>query len=207
MLILLNYVLLGLSLAAPIGPINAAQLDKGMKSGFWHSWLLGLGATTADLLYMALVYIGIVQIIDMPFIKVFLYAFGAFVLIYTGIEGLLSIKKNAAAAVRKSEPKWKCFFSGFFLSLTNPLTILFWLGIYGSVLANTAASSSKAELYLYSAAIFAGILSWDFSMALLSSTFRRYTKGRLLIVTSLLSGITLLLFGAYFAVQAFLLLF
>ena len=26
---------LGLSLAAPIGPINAAQLDKGIKSGFW----------------------------------------------------------------------------------------------------------------------------------------------------------------------------
>lgn len=34
MSIFLSYVFLGLSLAAPIGPINAAQLDKGIKMGF-----------------------------------------------------------------------------------------------------------------------------------------------------------------------------
>ncbi|MFY4775625.1 LysE family transporter [Metabacillus sp. RGM 3146] len=207
MLTLLNYVLLGISLAAPIGPINAAQLDKGMKNGFWHSWLIGLGATTADLVYMVLVYIGIVQFIDLPLIKIFLYSFGAFVLIYSGIEGLLSMKKAISSLNRKSEPKWKCYFSGFLMSLTNPLTILFWIGIYGSVLANMAGSAGTVELYIISAAIFAGILAWDFSMAILSSVFRRYTNGKFLKLTSLISGLTLIGFGLYFACKACALLF
>ena len=39
--IFLSYVFLGLSLSAPMGPINAAQLEKGIRSGFsrldsWH---------------------------------------------------------------------------------------------------------------------------------------------------------------------------
>ena len=59
--IFLSYILLGLSLAAPIGPINAAQIDKGIKYGFMHSWLIGVGAVVADGVYMLVVYIGVVQ--------------------------------------------------------------------------------------------------------------------------------------------------
>ncbi len=40
-MITLSYILLGVSLAAPIGPVNAAQIDKGLKHGFLHSWLVG----------------------------------------------------------------------------------------------------------------------------------------------------------------------
>ena len=35
--------LLGLSLSAPVGPVNAAQIDRGIKSGFWHAWIFGVG--------------------------------------------------------------------------------------------------------------------------------------------------------------------
>lgn len=65
----LGYVFLGLSLAAPIGPVNAAQLDKGIKSGFFHAWLVGLGAVTADAVYMAAVFFGMVHILEIPFVK------------------------------------------------------------------------------------------------------------------------------------------
>lgn len=50
--IFLSYIVLGLSLSAPVGPVNAAQIDKGIKNGFWHAWIFGLGAMTADGLYM-----------------------------------------------------------------------------------------------------------------------------------------------------------
>lgn len=44
------YIFLGVSLAAPIGPVNAAQLDTGIKNGFFHAWIFGIGALTADVL-------------------------------------------------------------------------------------------------------------------------------------------------------------
>jgi len=83
--VLFSYVLLGLSLAAPIGPVNAAQLDRGIKYGFLHAWLVGVGAVLADGVYMLIVYLGLVSFINTPFIQTFLWLFGCFVLLYTGI--------------------------------------------------------------------------------------------------------------------------
>jgi L-lysine exporter family protein LysE/ArgO len=205
--VFLSYILLGLSLAAPIGPINAAQIDKGIKHGFMHSWLIGVGAVAADGVYMLVVYFGVVNFLEHPFMKTFLWLFGCFVLLYTGIETIVSANKLEMGGKRKEEPLVKSFISGFLMSISNPLTILFWLGIYGSVLAKTAATYETSQLILYSSAIFIGLLIWDFTMAGVSSNFRKYLTSHLLIGISLLSGISLIGFGIYFGFQAFTVLF
>ncbi|MED3563224.1 LysE family transporter [Bacillus xiapuensis] len=205
--IFLSYILLGLSLAAPIGPINAAQIDRGIRSGFLHAWLIGVGAVVADGVYMLIVYIGVVQFLETPIVKTFLWLFGCFVLIYTGIESILKAGTLNLEYTRNKEPLIKSFFAGFLMSISNPLTILFWLGIYGSVLAKTAATSNSAELIIYSAAIFIGLLVWDITMAGVSSSFRSFLTSRLLVIISLFSGLSLIGFGLYFGIQAYQLLF
>lgn len=202
MSILASYFLLGLSLAAPIGPINAAQIDRGIKFGFFHAWILGVGAILADAIYMLIVYIGVVQFIDTPFMKSFLWSFGAFILIYTGIEGLAGAGKLELKDNRKPEPLWQAFLYGFFMSLSNPLTILFWLGIYGAVLAKTASTVGNSELILYSCAIFIGLITWDIWMAAISSSFRRFLHIGILKFISIISGVSLIGFGVYFGYQA-----
>jgi L-lysine exporter family protein LysE/ArgO len=201
--VFLGYILLGLSLAAPIGPINAAQIDRGIRHGFMHSWLIGVGAVVADGVYMLVVYLGVVHFLETSFMKTFLWLFGCFVLTYTGIETILSANKLSIGENRKREPLYKSFLSGFFMSISNPLTILFWLGIYGSVLAKTAATYESSELILYSSAIFIGLLIWDIMMATIASNFRKYLTTRLLISISLLSGVSLIGFGVYFGFEAF----
>jgi L-lysine exporter family protein LysE/ArgO len=205
--IFLSYVFLGLSLAAPIGPINAAQLDKGIKNGFFHAWLVGLGAMTADAIYMAAVYLGVVHFLEIPFMKAFLWCFGFFILIYTGVETLLGAGKVISSVRSKNDSKLKSFMSGFLMSLSNPLTILFWLGIYGSILAKTAAEYDNTHVFLYSGAIFTGLLLWDITMAAVASSFRRFLTGKILALISILSGISLIGFGIYFGLQAYDLLF
>nr|WP_295973026.1 LysE family transporter [uncultured Bacillus sp.] len=200
--IFFSYFLLGLSLAAPIGPINAAQLDKGIKQGFWHAWILGCGALLADAVYMMLVFFGVVHFLEIPFMKTFLWLFGFFVLTYTGIEGIISAGKLELDGKRSKDSPITSFLSGFFMSISNPLTILFWLGIYGSVLAKTVEKYDLQLVLQYSSAIFIGILCWDFSMALVSSSFRRILTKTALIFISRLSGLSLIGFGIYFAIQA-----
>ena len=56
--ILVSYIILGFTLAAPIGPVNSARLDKGIKNGFWHAWVVGTGSMVADGFFMLLVYLG-----------------------------------------------------------------------------------------------------------------------------------------------------
>ena len=208
MSIFISYFFLGISLAAPIGPINAAQIDRGIKNGFIHSWTVGIGAMIADLVYMFAVYMGVVQFLEIPIVKTFLWLFGFFVLVYTGIECILSAGKlQEHARSKKGESIAKSFFSGFFMSISNPLTILFWLGIYGSVLAKTVHTYDANQLILYSSAIFTGIILWDLSMALLASAFRRFLTIGVLAWISICSGLSLIGFGLYFGYEALKILF
>lgn len=205
--IFLSYVFLGLTLAAPIGPVNAAQLDKGIKNGFWHAWLVGFGAMIADIIYMLGVYLGVVQFLEIPIVKTFLWSFGFFVLIYTGIESIISAGKIETHMRNRNESAVKSFTSGFLLSLSNPLTILFWLGIFGSVLAKTASKYDQIHLFTYSFAIIIGLIIWDVTMALIASSFRRFLSGKILACISIFSGISLIGFGIYFGYEAVLILF
>ncbi len=209
MSVFFGYILLGLSLAAPIGPVNAAQLDKGIKNGFFHAWLVGLGATIADAFYMFLVFIGVVHFLELPFMQTFLWLFGFFVLVYTGIESLLGAREVATLhyEMRTKASHFKSFLSGFFISLFNPLTILFWLGIFGSILAKTVTQNDIGTVMLYTAAIFIGITVWDITMALLASNLRKFLTNRLLVGISVLSGLSLIGFGVYFGIHAATVLF
>lgn len=202
MSIFVSYIFLGLSLAAPIGPINAAQLDRGLKNGFLHAWLIGLGSVVADVIYMCAVYFGMVHFIEIPLVKAFLWLFGFFVLVYTGIEGIVSAVQIGISKNERNASYLKTFLTGFLMALSNPLTILFWLGIYGSILAKTASSFTVDQLILYSGAIIIGLLLWDLTMASVASSFRRLLTTGVLKTISVISGLSLIGFGIYFGLQA-----
>ncbi|AZQ47271.1 LysE family transporter [Bacillus sp. GX] len=205
--IFLSYVFLGLSLSAPMGPINAAQLEKGIRSGFFHAWILGIGALLADVIYMALIYLGVIHFLEKDIIKLFLWSFGAFVLIYTGIESLKNANQINISNTRNDDSIIKSFFSGFFMSLSNPLTILFWLGIFGSILAKAASSYNKEQLLLYSFGTILGIFIWDITMASTSSIFRKILNTRILSLITVISGISLIIYGLYFGFQTYQIIF
>ncbi|CAM3019401.1 LysE family translocator [Paenibacillus sediminis] len=198
----LTYMFLGISLSAPIGPINAAQLDKGARYGFTHAWLVGLGAMCADLLYMLLIYFGLVHFLNTPFMKTFLWLFGCFVLVYTGIDSLRNMKQTPEIGTRKVQSVASSFRSGFLMALMNPLNILFWLGIYGSILAKSVQSDGNTHVLWHSLGIFAGILLWDIAMAMLASTFHKFGNRTTLKIISASAGISLIGFGIYFGYQA-----
>ena len=139
--------------------------------------------------------------------KTFLWLFGFFVLTYTGIESLLSAGKIEVNARKAKDSLISSFLTGFIMSLSNPLSILFWLGIYGSILANSASKYDMDQLLLYSSGILVGLLTWDFTMALIASTFRRFLSKPILMGISIISGISLIGIGLYFAIQAAKVLF
>ena len=203
-----TYIFLGVSLAAPIGPVKAVLLNTGIKNGFFHAWFFSLGALATDVLYMLMVYFGVGQFIDSPMTKTILWSFGCFVLLYTGIENLLTITKvDVNLKLRKYTRLRHSLFTGFFMSLLNPLTILFWLGIYGSILAKTVGTFPVLQIIINSAAILVGIIIVDLTMSTVSSGARKILTSKLLSVISILSSLSMIGFGIYFGIQAFNALF
>jgi threonine/homoserine/homoserine lactone efflux protein len=205
--ILVSYVFLGFTLAAPIGPVNSARLEKGIKNGFWHAWVVGIGSMIADAIFMLMVYLGMVHFLGIPVVQIFLWIFGAFILIYTGVESIIKANSLTFTSIRNKDSLLKCFLTGFFMSITSPLSILFWLGIYGSVLAKTAQTNGTESLLIYSGMIFLGLTFWDVLVAAMTSGFRKVIDVKSLIIISILSGISLIIFGIYFGYQGVLAIF
>ena len=201
---LLGYIYLGISLSAPVGPINAAQMEIGLRKGFWHAWIFGLGALAADLFYMLLVYFGLSTVLEIPLLKTFLWLFGSFVLLYTGAESLISNFRPGHRNTKDSMNKLQSWRTGFLMSVSNPLSILFWLGIYGSVIAKSSHELSTEQTIINSCAIIAGVFIWDIILAMLSGIFRNFLTSRLLAAVSLISGLSLIGFGIYFGVMGIL---
>ena len=199
-----SYVLLGVALGAPIGPVNAAQITKGLAGGFLRSWLVGIGDLTADIFYMLLVYLGMVHFIQIPLVKAFLWSFGCFVLFYTGFEAIVQAGRIASEERSSADTLFRSYVYGFMISIANPLTILFWLGIFGSVLAKTMAENTTPQILIYSLAVIFGLILWDFFMALVASSFRRLLTNKALVFISWISGLSLIGFGVYFGYQAYI---
>lgn len=199
--ILVSYIILGFTLAAPIGPVNSARLDKGIKNGFWHAWIVGVGSMIADGIFMLMVYLGMVHFLEVPIVQIFLWLFGGFILIYSGFESIKNANTISLNYSRANDSLLKCFLTGFVLSITSPLSILFWLGIYGSVLAKTAQTNGTESLLIYSSMIFLGLTCWDIFVATLTTGFRRVLNMKALIAISIISGASLILFGVYFGYQ------
>lgn len=196
--ILISYIILGFTLAAPIGPVNSARLDKGLKNGFWHAWIVGAGSMIADACFMLMVYLGMIHFLEIPIVQIFLWLFGGFILIYSGVESIAKANAVTLTYGRGQESLFKCFITGFVMSITSPLSILFWLGIYGSVLAKTAQTNGTGSLLIYSSMIFLGLTLWDVLVAAMTTGFRRVLNVKSLISISILSGVSLIGFGLYF---------
>ncbi|MGX9133331.1 LysE family transporter [Rummeliibacillus sp. JY-2-4R] len=201
---ILPYFFLGVSLAAPIGPVKATLLNLGIKNGFFHAWFFSLGAIATDLTYMVLVYLGIGRFIEYPFIKSILWSFGCFVLLYTGIENLLTLHKMKLESNFKKMSRLRhSFLSGFLIALLNPLTILFWLGIYGSVLVGGSHNLNHIQIGLYSICILLGIILVDFILASVSSGSRKILSTKFLNGISIISSISMIGFGIRFGMLAY----
>ena len=155
---------------------------------------------------MALIYLGVIHFLEKDIIKLFLWSFGAFVLIYTGIESVKMRIKLALVILEMMIQLLKAFFL-VFMSLSNPLTILFWLGIFGSILAKAASSYNKEQLLLYSFGTILGIFIWDITMASTSSIFRKILNTRILSLITVISGISLIIYGLYFGFQTYQIIF
>ncbi|EOV9527431.1 LysE family transporter [Bacillus cytotoxicus] len=201
--VLFSYVLLGVSLSAPVDPINVAQINKGIKNGFLSAWLVGVGAMLADVMMMFLIYFGVSTYLTTPIAKLMIWVFGFFTLLYLGYESIRDASKQVDSIENEEkEHPMKSFAAGFFIAISNPLNIVFWIGIYGAVLTSAIGTVGKEKALLYSIMIFVGIMIWDLFMATTIHFGRKFVNDRIMKWISLAAGIILVGFGMYFGYEA-----
>jgi len=201
--IFLKGLLIGFSIAAPVGPIGILCINRSLQDGFKYGFVSGCGAATADGLY------GCIAGFGLTFIAGFLvnqqswiHFLGGIFLFYLGFKILLATpEKNTSIEAPKS--LLRSYASTLFLTATNPITIISFTAIFaGFGISNSNPSYSEACLLVMG--VIVGSLSW---WLLLSSTvalvIRHKISDKTLQWINCGAGIVLMIFGTVALVSWF----
>jgi threonine/homoserine/homoserine lactone efflux protein len=203
---ILRNILLGIMLAAPIGPAGVAVIQSGLRWGFGRAFLTGLGITTADLTYMLLVYLGLSSFISIPIVKIAIWGMGTLVLFYLGLQSIRDggrkINFDSPSEATTSAANQNPFLVGYLVNISNPIAVVFWLGIFGSLISVSVESRPGLEALFSGLSILVGILAWHTSMSILTHWGKRFVNANTARVISIVAGLALIGFGLRFAYSA-----
>jgi len=200
---ILKGLLIGFSIAAPVGPIGVLCIRRSLASGQWAGLLSGLGAATADAFY-GMLSAGGLTVISGFLIghQIWLRLVGGIFLGYLGVKTFLT--RPAPLVENEVEPKafsrLKDYTSTLLLTLTNPMTILSFAAIFGGLgLGSTPGGFTPAGIRPAASlvgGVFLGSAAWWTLLSGGMSLLRRKVSGSLLVWVNRISGLVIAGFGA-----------
>ncbi len=200
--VLLRGFIIGISIAAPVGPIGVLCIRRTLSDGRLTGLLSGLGAATADVVYGAIAAFGLSVIMNILIGQaIWLKLFGGLFLLYLGIKTLLS-KPAEEAAKANSSGLLSAYLSTFFLTITNPMTILSFIAIFAGL--STPQNQSAAGPLVLVAGVFAGSAAWWLTLSFGVSLMRERISPNLMLWINRVSGIVIIVFGIYSLISIFL---
>jgi threonine/homoserine/homoserine lactone efflux protein len=202
--ILFQNILLGLSIAAPVGPASIAILKSGLQGGFWSAIKVALGVVTADMTYVLVAYFGLARLITIPVVETTILFLGMLVLAYLGYQTIRDASKPVDVQANAPVTRVNPFFQGYAVNISNPMAVVWWLGVIGSILATTAQGTASLLTLPYTLAIVVGIFIWHTGLSLASHFSKHVFSSRVIQAISILSGLVLIGFALRFGYNALL---
>jgi len=191
---LLRGIIIGFSIAAPVGPISVIIIRRVLAEGRLSGFTSGVGAATADVIYGSIAGFGL------TFISSFLIgqqtwirSIGGLFLCYIGIKAFLRGPAERAAPV-KGNGLVGAYSSTFFLTLTNPITILSFTAVFAALGASDTSGDYGAAATLV-LGVFTGSLLWSLFLVSVVGAFRARLDARVLGWVNKISGVVIAGFG------------
>ena len=127
-------LLIGLSIAAPVGPIGLLTIQRTLNQGPAAGLATGMGAAVADAAYGAVGAFGVTVLIQALTAARLPLAIGgaAFLLWLAWSIWRAPVAKRAAQATGGGS-LLRCFTGTFVLTLSNPATILSFIAVFGAL--------------------------------------------------------------------------
>lgn len=191
---LLRGLVIGFAIAAPVGPIGVLCIRRSFAQGRMAGLVSGLGAATADAIYgfvaaFGLTFVSGILIGQQQWIRLI----GGLFLCYLGIRTFMA-KPAAELSSTEGTGLAGAYVSTFFLTLTNPMTILSFAAVFAGLGIGSATGNylSAALLVL---GVFLGSGLWWLLLSGGVSLLRTRLKPRALRWVNTISGIIILGFG------------
>ncbi|EMN1925705.1 LysE family transporter [Burkholderia ambifaria] len=199
-MLFIKSVVMGLSIAVPVGPIGMLCIHRSLSRGFHAGFATGIGAACADAIYGLLGALGVAGIVTaFPMLTVALKIGGGAFLVW--LAWTIARQAPAASAAQRDLPRTtvlRDFLTTFGLTLSNPMTILSFVGIFAALgpLTGTHDDAMGPTVALMVAGVFVGSATWW--LCLSSATAALRTKMPLTFMHGLsrVSAVVIAVFGA-----------
>lgn len=187
-------LIVGFSIAAPVGPIGVLCIRRTLAQGRTIGLISGLGAATADGVYGSIAGFGLTFISGfLVSQQVWLRIIGGIFLCYLGMTTFLAKPAQSAAEVT-GKGLIGAYASTFFLTVTNPLTILSFAAIFAG-LGVASAGSNYLDSGILVLGVFLGSALWWLLLSTGVSILRKKFDDRSLIWINRISGLIIIVFG------------
>lgn len=200
----MKFILIGFSIALPVGAITVEMTKQGLKNGFFHGWTVGLGGMTIDLLLILALYFGLAEILSLPYVQMPLWIIGAAFLFVIAYDSIKNADKDITLSGEKvNKSLFKTYRNGLLVAV-SPGNLVFWVSIFGAVLADSYSQSEPSSFIVTALGILTGILLHDIGLLSIVSITRKVMNRAMIKWTSILAGILLFGFACYFLYEFYL---
>jgi threonine/homoserine/homoserine lactone efflux protein len=186
----------GMLLQLAIGPMCLMVFNTSTTYGFWTGMLLDLAIVLIDSLYIALSGFGIAAVLNKEKVKYAIKWFGFLILLLFGINTIagvfhFSILPNINMGIQVSAQN--IFIQGLLLTASNPLTIIFWSGVFSAQAAEN--NLHKKQLILFGLGCVLSSLSFLTIIAFCGSILSGFLPVLFIQILNFAVGVFLIYFG------------
>ncbi len=192
----------GLLVSVPLGPVGVLIIRKTLNKGRYSGYFGGVGATVADTFFSIIAGFGVSIIIN--FIDAFqseIRIGGGLILIILAYKIFTSSVVDQIKQKGKNSTLWADFMHTYFLTLSNPLTII----VIGAIFAagGPGKEAGQSEILMLIAGVFMGASSWWLILVTLVNLFRKRIRLKTLWYLNKITGTLISIFGLVVFLSAF----
>lgn len=195
--LLVSSFVLAISFCAPPGIITAETVRRGSARGFIPALYVQFGSLVGDTTWAIIALTGLAFLIQNPVAKTILSLVGILLMLKLAWDAFKDARHGKGLDVSSSASAHGDFASGAFLSLGNPLNIVFWTGLGTTVFASISGGPQPIHFAIFFAGFLAGAILWCFIMAGLVAWGKQWMTHNFFRWVNLTCGTVMV----YFAIQ------
>lgn len=186
-------LIIGFTIAAAVGPITLLVIRRTIAHGGLYGFASGLGVAAADATYAAVAAFGLTAITSVLISgHLLLGIVGGSIIVIIGLRTMASRPTGPATDVERPGLAG-AFGSIYALTMTNPLTIVLYAGVFAGI--GLVAGSSFVDAAVVTLAAWLGSTAWWVILCSIVGWARRRVSTTALVWVNRISGAALVGFG------------
>jgi threonine/homoserine/homoserine lactone efflux protein len=189
--------ILAIAFCAPPGVVTTETVRRGAARGFFPALFVQLGSLVGDTTWAIIALTGLAFLVQNDLAKVILSLIGILLMLKLAWGAIQDAREGAELATSSSPSHRGDFTNGAFLSLGNPMNIVFWTGLGTTVFASITGSPQPADFAIFFAGFLGGAILWCFLMAGIVAWGRKFVTPTFFRWVNFACGLAL----GFFAIQ------